>query len=340
SGYRTDLGLETPVPRIINDQAAGLSGFGSIIFNKTPADQLRLTTSVRGDHYQVPIDPAASEILHDVENERDDFVNFSWLHTATNGVLITVSPFYHFNRAHYSGSPKDAIRSEYDRGSNFIGGVTTLGVTRGRHNFHAGFQVFSERDNQREFGLTIPFKSWTFDIANFRTGVRNFFDHDVLGDSDVFFPLTIAHARIRGWEASVNSPNIASRAKFHLAYSHQYAQGAGAVTGGLTDFSPPEQGYFFLDHDQRDTLSTGFNLQLPWHASADFNTNYGSGFLDADGPAHLPSHTTFDLALGKSFGENWSVRLTALNFTNHRFMLDNSNTFGGTHFVNPREISA
>ncbi len=453
TGYRTDLGLETPVPRIINDQAAGLSGFGSIIFNKTPADQLRLTTSVRGDHYQVPIDPAASEILHDVENERDDFVNFSWLHTATNGVLITVSPFYHFNRAHYSGSPKDAIRSEYDRGSNFIGGVTTLGVTRGRHNFHAGFQVFSERDNQlysvvdnsgaggnvapqrtipwasveavfledqfkatswltlngglrlthyggsisenaadprigaaiqiprlnwvlrafygryyqtpplvtvtnpalnadqsflplhgerdeqREFGLTIPFKSWTFDIANFRTGVRNFFDHDVLGDSDVFFPLTIAHARIRGWEASVNSPNIASRAKFHLAYSHQYAQGAGAVTGGLTDFSPPEQGYFFLDHDQRDTLSTGFNLQLPWRVSADFNTNYGSGFLDGDGPAHLPSHTTFDLALGKSFGENWSLRLTALNVTNHRFMLDNSNTFGGTHFVNPREIS-
>src|SRR5207302_3750219 len=106
SGYRTDLGLETPVPRIINDQAAGLSGFGSIIFNKTPTDQLRLTTSVRGDHYQVPIDPASSNILHDVENERDDFVNFSWLHTAANGVLITVSPFYHFNRAHYSGSPR------------------------------------------------------------------------------------------------------------------------------------------------------------------------------------------------------------------------------------------
>src|SRR5436853_6175040 len=148
SGYRTDLGLETPVPRIVNDQAAGLSGFGSIIFNKTPTDQLRLTTSVRGDHYQVPIDPASSNILHDVENERDDFVNFSWLNTTTNGVLITASPFYHFNRAHYSGRPEDAIRSEFDRGSNFIGGVTTLGVRRGRHNFHAGFQTFGERDNQ------------------------------------------------------------------------------------------------------------------------------------------------------------------------------------------------
>jgi len=56
SGYRTDLGLETSSTDIVHDQAAGLSGFGSIIFNKTPADQFRLVTSLRGDHYQVPID--------------------------------------------------------------------------------------------------------------------------------------------------------------------------------------------------------------------------------------------------------------------------------------------
>jgi outer membrane receptor protein involved in Fe transport len=454
SGYRTDLGLETPVPKIINDQAAGLSGFASIIFNKTPADQLRLITSMRGDHYQVPIDPIATDILHDVENERDDFVNFTWLHTAGNGVVVTVSPFYHFNRAHYSGSPEDLVRSEYDRGSNYMGGISTIGVTRGRHNFHAGFQVFGERDNQiysvidsspgdgetvapqrtipwahmeavfvedqfkatnwltlngglrlshyggpvsenaadprlgaaiqiphlgwvlrgfygryyqppplvtvtdavlnqdqsflalhgerdeqHEFGLSIPFEGWTFDISNFRTGARNFFDHDVLGNSNVFFPLTIAHARIRGWEVSASSPKIGERAQFHLAYSHQYAQGAGAVTGGLTDFSPPAQGYFFLDHDQRDTLSTGVNLALPWRTTLDFNANYGSGFLDGDGPAHLPAHTTFDLAIGRSFGEKLSLRLTGLNLANHRYLLDNSNTFGGTHFVNPREIS-
>ena len=45
---------------------------------------------------------------------------------------------------------------------------------------------------------------------------------------------------------------------------------------------------------------------------------------------------SYDLSLGKSFGENWNVRFTALNFTNTRYMLDNSNTFGGTHYVNPR----
>src|SRR5207247_4744874 len=57
SGYRTDLGLETPSSQVLNDQAAGLGGFASFIFNKTPADQLRLVTSLRGDHYQVPNDP-------------------------------------------------------------------------------------------------------------------------------------------------------------------------------------------------------------------------------------------------------------------------------------------
>src|SRR5262249_3202081 len=93
-------------------------------------------------------DPNGEDILNDVENERDHFANFTWLHTASHGVLFTVSPFYHFNRAHYEGSPEDAIRSEYDRGSNFAGGVATVAVRRGRHNFSSGVQVYGERDNQ------------------------------------------------------------------------------------------------------------------------------------------------------------------------------------------------
>ena len=57
SGYRTDLGLETPTVEVLHDLAAGLGGYGSLIFNKSPNDQLRLVTSVRGDHYQVPNSP-------------------------------------------------------------------------------------------------------------------------------------------------------------------------------------------------------------------------------------------------------------------------------------------
>jgi len=460
TGYRTDLGLETPVPGAINDQAAGLSGFTSLIFNKDAANQFRVVASARGDHYQVPINPA--DPLHDVEEERDQFVNFSWLHTIGPGVSLTLSPFYHFNRAHYIPSQEDSVLSEDDRASNFVGGVANLGVMRNRHNFHAGLQMFAERDDefysvidnltpsnsfgpvrtvpwasnqalfledqfkasswltfnvglrlthyegqvsensadprigaaiqipklhwalrafygryyqppppgtvnnpalsgpqcpshssqcfiplhgerdeQREFGLTIPFAGWAFDVSNFRTGARNFFDHDVLGNSNVFFPLTLSHARLRGWEVSATSPRLAKNASLHFVYSHAYSEWSGTVTGGLIGGESCEAPMCLLDHDQRDTLSTGLDLSLPWKSTANFDVHYGSGFLNGDGdtdPTHLPSHTTFDLAVAKSFGENFTMRLTGLNLSNNHYLLDNSNTFGGTHYVNPRTV--
>ncbi|MGH9539392.1 MAG: TonB-dependent receptor, partial [Terriglobales bacterium] len=158
SGNRTDLGLETPSPDVQHDLGAGLSGFTSMTFNKTANDQLRLVASARGDHYQVPNDPDQQAAgIRDVENERDDLVNFSWLHTLDPGTVLTVSPFYHFNRAHYiggyTGEPDpNVVIPEDDRGSNYFGGVASLAVNRGKHNARAGLQVFGARDNQL-FGI-------------------------------------------------------------------------------------------------------------------------------------------------------------------------------------------
>ena len=42
-------------------------------------------------------------------------------------------------------------------------------------------------------------------------------------------------------------------------------------------------------------------------------------------------HTTFDLSLGKTFRENWTVQASGLNLADNHYLLDNSNTFGGTH---------
>jgi outer membrane receptor protein involved in Fe transport len=52
----------------------------------------------------------------------------------------------------------------------------------------------------------------------------------------------------------------------------------------------------------------------------------------------LPGHTLIDVSLGKEFGENWLIVLQSVNIANRRFLLDNSNTFGGTHFAEPRQI--
>ena len=52
----------------------------------------------------------------------------------------------------------------------------------------------------------------------------------------------------------------------------------------------------------------------------------------------MPQHTTFDISVGKNFGEKYSVSMTALNVANRRVELDNSLTFGGFHYNDPRAI--
>ena len=130
------------------------------------------------------------------------------------------------------------------------------------------------------------------------------------------------------------------RAQAHLVYAHQFVEGRGAVSGGLTSFQPPSDDFFFLDHDQRDTLTVGLDVQLPAGTAASGSIGYGSGFLEGDGPAHKPAHRIVSLQGSKAFGKGWTLIVTALNVGNTHFLLDESNTFGGTHFNSPRQISA
>lgn len=194
-----------------------------------------------------------------------------------------------------------------------------------------------EGDIQRDFGLTIPLRGWSLDIDNFHTNARNFLDHDVLGNSGIFVPLSDLAARISGTEVTVRSPELFGRVQLRLAYSNQLAEGLGPITGGLIEFAPTS--YFLLDHDQRNTASAVVSLSLPRHFWATPTVNFGSGFLEGTGPAHKPPHTTVDFGVGKSFGERWSVSVNATNLGNSRYLLDDSNTFGGTHYVNPRQIA-
>ena len=199
-----------------------------------------------------------------------------------------------------------------------------------------------ERDEEHQFGVAIPFRGWVLDADNFKTIASNFLDHNNIGASSIFFPITVSQAVIRGWELTLRSPRFAHRGQLHLAYSNQIAEGSGTVTGGLTDFSF-SPGLSPLDHDQRNTLNVGGDVSLPKSAYISANVYYGSGFTNAFPGApypgnYLPQHTTFDLALGKDFGDHFSASLTALNVANRRVEYDNSLTFGGFHWDNPREI--
>src|SRR5262249_28044223 len=129
-----------------------------------------------------------------------------------------------------------------------------------------GFDILpipGERDHIWEIGYGIPFHGWTFDLDWFRTATRNAVDHEVLGNSALLLPLTIESGRIRAFESTARSPKLFNRLTWHAALSVMSAQGRGTITGGLTDFAPPGSEYFYLDHDQRVTLTSGFELTLP-----------------------------------------------------------------------------
>jgi TonB-dependent Receptor Plug Domain len=152
NGNRSNLGLETPVSPIVHDAANGTGGFGSVIFNVDPKDQLRWVGSVRRDFYQIPVDPAAIDsgvIQQDVQHESDSYLNFSWVRTLSHDGLLTVSPFYHFNSANYDSAPYDFPNVVTDhRGSTYVGAQTTLSATVARNTIEGGFSGFWQHDNQ------------------------------------------------------------------------------------------------------------------------------------------------------------------------------------------------
>src|ERR1700731_3131308 len=143
SGNRTNLGLQTPTSAVIHDAANGIGGFSSLIYNAGSQDQLRLVPQIRHDSYQVPFDPndpnTQGTFLHDVNRETDSFVTFSWVRTFSPGLMLTVSPFYHFNRADYESSPSDLPSSATEkRSSNDEAGRGTISWAKGRKNLGAG----------------------------------------------------------------------------------------------------------------------------------------------------------------------------------------------------------
>lgn len=215
--------------------------------------------------------------------------------------------------------------------------------------------LYGERDKQWEGSLIIPYRGWNMEIDNYQTNARNWLDHNNIGNSNLFWPITWYRALIQGWDLSLRSPLLWGRARFHLVYANQIAQATSPINGGLVcpvpvtsecPFNIPP-GYSPLDHDQRNTLNWGVDTSLPWHSYASGNVSYGSGFVNGlygtplaqyPGP-YLPSHTTVDLSIGKSFFEDkYALSVTALNVANRRVQVDNSITFGGFHWNDPRQI--
>ena len=73
----------------------------------------------------------------------------------------------------------------------------------------------SERDEEHQFGIQIPWRGWILDVDTSRTASNNFLDHANLGESNMYFPIAVDGALVRAWEMSLRSP----RASPHRAAS-------------------------------------------------------------------------------------------------------------------------
>ncbi len=493
NGNRTNYGLMPPVPQPYHDAANGYGGFSSLVYNRTPRDQLRLVSQLRTDYFQVPYDPNPNDYenqqynssgLRDSQHELDGFSVFSWVHTFSPTTFLQLSPYYHYNSANYTPRPNETpVATVSDRASNYAGLQASLTTQIAKNTLEAGFYSFGqhdsykfgvfnpgqdpnvpcqsptnpgynplafpicstaiggiteeyvsdnfkatswltliaglrasqftsaiteiendprfgiaiqipkidwvfrafygryyqppplltasgpllnyahsnntaflplhgERDEEHQFGVQIPFRGWLLDADNFETRANNFLDHSNVGESNIFFPVTIDGALIQGWELTLNSPMLWRFGQAHLAYSNQLAQQRGAITGGLAcvPITAPQCdssfNYVPLDHDQRNTLNVGMNATFPGNVYGSFNFYYGSGFTNGDygdpnSPypgEYLPHDTNLSLSLGKTFRKNTTVAINATNVTNHRVLLDNSLTFGGFHYNAPRQF--
>ena len=199
-----------------------------------------------------------------------------------------------------------------------------------------------ERDTERQFGLTIPVAGWSIEADYFVTEATNFFDHNPLGESDIYLPITDQGALIEGRELTVRSPAAWAYGQVHLAYSNQTADCFGSVTGGLVVAgtacgTPP----IALDHDQRNTLNLGYNANLPYRFFIGTNLAVNSGLSNGDGgSSHLASYAILDVTVGRHISRDLAVSITALNVGNRHLLTDNSLTFGGVHWNNPFQVYA
>ena len=70
-----------------------------------------------------------------------------------------------------------------------------------------------ERDEEYQFGVQIPFKGWLLDADTFQNRVNNFLDHSNIGNSSMYYPVTIDGALIQAWELTLRSPRIGASGK-------------------------------------------------------------------------------------------------------------------------------
>jgi hypothetical protein len=228
------------------------------------------------------------------------------------------------------------------------------------------------RANFYEIGFSRAFFGKVrLDASVFRRDFRDIGDDDVLLNTGVSFPISFAHARIRGEEIKIEVPRWGRFSGF-VSYSNQLGIAQGPVTGGL--FLGDEAGSalsdnsrFFVTQDQRNTVRAHVRTQVWRRAWVAATSEYGSGlpadlggtnpdvaFLVSQYGAQVVERVNFDRgrvrpswSLDAAGGVDLLVRdrrtLTVeaegANLTNRLNVINFASLFSGTAIGMPRSVS-
>ncbi|MDQ2900234.1 MAG: TonB-dependent receptor [Acidobacteriota bacterium] len=198
----------------------------------------------------------------------------------------------------------------------------------------------------------------------------NFADDDLLLNTGVSFPISFAHARVRGFETRVEVPRW-GRFSGSAAYSNMIGVGRLPITGGLffmdnaaAQLTSTDR--FAITQDQRNTVHGRVRAQVAQRVWTAVSASYNSGlpveidnpdldFLRAQYGTRILDRVNFDrgrvrpsFSLDASLGadvwkrDRYSVRLQvdAFNLTNRLNLINFAGLFSGTAVARPRGYGA
>lgn len=227
-----------------------------------------------------------------------------------------------------------------------------------------GALIRSEKTSAYEIGFAQDFfRLCKLDTAYWYRNFRNFADPNVLLNTTVIFPNSVAKGFARGVDVRLDVVPVHGFSGY-LSYTNQRISQTGPINGGLfltDEFIEIGEGVRFIpDHDQRNVGAFGLTYEHQrsgiWTI---FSGRYESGVpleVDEDRLEELQQaegadlvnfergrvkpYTVLNMAVGADLLRQervtMSVQVDAQNLTNRRFAYNFGNPFEGTHFGYPR----
>ena len=224
--------------------------------------------------------------------------------------------------------------------------------------------VFPERVSAYEVGFAQDvFGLFRLDGAYWYRSFRNHGDPNVLFNTTIIFPNSVARGFARGVDLRVDVPERRGWSGY-LSYGNARILQAGPINGGLfltNEFIEIGPGTRFIpDHDVRNAISfavtyalqprglwatllgryeSGVPLEVEEEELEELRSRPGADLVDF-ARRRVKPWSVFDFAVGWDFLREERVTVSAQfevqNITNRRFAYNFGNPFSGTHFGHPR----